>query len=375
MSPRNKPARVLHVIDSLHLGGAQEVVMNLATCGDQGAFVHEVATMHGHGVYWQRIAALGIKLHSLSPHKLVPWYVPSLAALLARGNFDILHCHLIASNIVAKPVGALCRVPVIINHDHTNDSYRARQRVRLALDSLSNRFATHIIAVSESCRQFLLTREGVPENKITLVQNAIDLGRYSPDCGARSDARRSLRLPAGARIVAGVGRLNPQKNFSLFVRIAAAVHRTISDAHFLLAGDGPEEELLRRQVEAAGLSSHFTFTGYVADTRQVYLAADVLLMPSLFEGLPMTLLEAMAMRLPVVASALDGIAEVITDGQDGFLVPDHSEVQFAERVTSLLEDAGLARTIGKSAAQTMAARFSVERMTSQVEAVYKKFLP
>ncbi len=375
MTPRNKPARVLHVIDSLHLGGAQEVVMNLATCGDRTSFVHEVATMHGHGVYWDRIAALDVKLHSLSPHKLIPWYFPSLAVVLARGDFDILHCHLIASNIVAKPVGALCRVPVIINHDHTNDSYRARQRVRLALDSLSNRLASHIIAVSESCRRFLVDREGVPESKITLVQNAIDLGRYSPDSGDRLSARRALGLPDAARIVAGVGRLNPQKNFSLFVRIAGAVRRTIPDVHFVLAGDGPEDELLRRQVEAAGLSEHFTFTGYVADTRQIYLASDVLLMPSLFEGLPMTLLEAMAMRLPVVASALDGIAEVVTDGRDGFLVPDHSQEFFAKRVTSLLVDAELARTIGAAAAQTISARFSVERMTSQVEAVYKKFLP
>jgi len=375
MSVRNNPARVLHVIDSLHLGGAQEVVMNLATCGDRARFVHEVATLHGRGVYWDRIASLGVKLHSLSPHKLVPWYVPRLTALLATGKFDILHCHLIASNIVAKPLGALCRVPVIINHDHTNDSFRARQRARLALDTLSNRFASHIITVSESCRRFLLTREGIPEQKITLVQNAIDLRRYSPECGDRKSARRSLGLPPGVPVVAGVGRLNPQKNFSLFIEIAALVLRAVPGAHFVLAGEGPEEQGLRRLAHEAGLDDHITFTGYVADTRQVYLATDVLVMPSLFEGLPMTLLEAMAMRMPVVASKLDGIAEVITDRQDGFLVPDLDAPLFAERITRLLEDPALARTTGESAARTVAARFSVGRMTSQVEDIYEKFLP
>ena len=375
MSSPGKSARVLHVIDSLHLGGAQEVVMNLATCGDRSRFSHEVATMHGRGVYWDRISALGVKLHSLSPHKFIPWYVPCLTALLARGKFDVLHCHLIASNIVAKPLGALCRMPVIINHDHTNDSYRAQQRVRLALDTLSNRFASHIITVSESCRQFLLTREGIPEKKLTLVQNAIDLSRYSPDCGSREASRLALGLPAGVPIVAGVGRLNPQKNFFLFVEIAKAVRRRVPDAHFILAGEGPEEAMLRQLVQGAGMNDHITFSGYVADTRKVYLAADVLLMPSLFEGLPMTLLEAMAMRMPVVASALDGIAEVITDGQDGFLVPDLDAALFAERVARLLEDPASARAAGEAAALTVAERFSVERMTSQVEAIYDKFLP
>ena len=367
--------KILHVIDSLHLGGAQEVVMNLATCGDRSGFVHEVATMHGRGVYWDRIAALGVKLHSLSPHKLFPWYVPGLAALLARGKFDILHCHLIASNIVAKPVGALCRVPVIINHDHTNDSFRARQRVRLALDTFSNRFATHIITVSGSCRRFLIDREGIPEQKITLVQNAIDLRRYSPECGDRRTARGLLGLPPGVPVVAGVGRLNPQKNFSFFIEIAERVLRAVPGAHFVLAGEGPEEQALRRQVREAGLQDRFTFTGYVADTRQVYLAADVLLMPSLFEGLPMTLLEAMAMQMPVVASALDGIAEVITDGRDGFLARGLDAPVFAERVVRLLADPALARAVGGAAAGTVSERFSVGRMTSQVEAIYHRFLP
>ena len=351
--------KILHVIDSLHLGGAQEVVMNLASCGDRSRFSHEVATMHGHGVYWDRMAALGLKLHSLSPHKLTPWYVPSLSALLATGKFDILHCHLVAANIVAKPIGTLCRVPVILNHDHTNDTYRSRQRVRLALDTLSNRFATHIITVSESCRQFLLTREGIPEDKLTLVQNAID----------------TSGLPADVPIVAGVGRLNPQKNFSLFIEIAGVVRRNIPNAHFVLAGNGPEDSMLRQQVQDAGLTNHFTFAGYIADTRQIYLASDVLLMPSLFEGLPMTLLEAMSMQMPVVASALDGIAEVITDAHDGFLVPNLNASVFAERVTSLLADPALARSTGTEAAQTVASRFSVGRMTSQVEAIYEKLLP
>ncbi len=366
--------KILHVIDSLHLGGAQEVVLNLATCGNRERFAHEVATMHGHGVYWDRMAAAGIPLHSLSPHKLFPWYAASLPALLRRGHFDILHCHLIASNIFAKPVGKLCRVPVILNHDHTNDDYRANDRLRLALDIFSNRFASHLIAVSDSCRRFLIERENVPAEKITLIQNAIDLGRFSATCGQRDEARRALQIPENAPLVAGVGRLNPQKNFSLFIRIAEQILKHHPDTVFLLAGEGPEETLLRNLARECGIGDRLRFPGYLADTRQVYLAADVLLMPSLFEGLPMTLLEAMAMRVPVVASALDGIAEVIEDGRDGFLVPSGDVRGFCDKIRLLLGAPALAKTIGTAASEKISRRFSSARMCADVERIYDRFL-
>ncbi len=366
--------KVLHVIDSLHLGGAQEVVLNLATCGDRAGFHHEVATMHGHGVYWHRMHKCGIPLHSLSPNKLLPWYAVSLPLLLQRGKFDILHCHLIASNIFAKPVGALLGLPAIINHDHTNDDYRASQRMRLALDIFSNRFASHLIAVSDSCRQFLIQREGVPHEKISLVQNAIDLGRFSRSSGSREDARRQLGLPANAVVVAGVGRLNPQKNFTLFLQIAARIAPDNPGVVFFLAGHGPEEEMLKALAVDLGIADKVVFAGYVADTRQVYLSADVLLMPSLFEGLPMTLLEAMAMEVPVVASALDGMAEVVDHEKDGFLVPSDSLEGFVATVSQLLHNPALRAETGARAAQKISSRFSASRMCAEVEAIYRKVL-
>jgi glycosyltransferase involved in cell wall biosynthesis len=366
--------RVLHIIDSLHLGGAQEVVLNLATCGS-ARFRHEVATMHGHGIYWERLRQAGVKVHSLSPHKLLPFYIASIPWRLLADKPDILHCHLIPSNIIAKPLGALLGVPVVINHDHTNDTRRSDGRLLLALDRFSNRFASHIVAVSASCRDFLITRESIPANDVTLVPNAIDLRRFSPASARRDMARLELGLPASTRVVAGVGRLNPQKNFALFLDIAAQLAPRFPDLHFLLAGDGPEEKMLREKAAALGIADRVTFSGYVADTRLVYLAADVLLMPSRYEGLPMTLLEAMAMGLPVVASQLDGIAEVIGDGREGFLVPSDDASLFVERTAALLQDVELSSRIAQNARAKIEASFSVERMTSAVEEIYDRFLP
>ena len=372
--PSSPVKRVLHVIDSLHLGGAQEVVLNLATCGSP-RFCHEVATMHGHGIYWDRLLEAGVKVHSLSPRKFLPLYLATLPALLLAKRPDILHCHLIPSNIIAKPLGALIGVPLIINHDHTNDPQRIDNRLLLALDKTTNQFAHHIIAVASACRDFLIEHESIPQEKVTLVRNAIDLRRFSPGNADRAKSRNSFGLPLDAKVIVGVGRLNPQKNFSLFLDIAAALAPKFPELRFLLAGEGPEESMLREKAGALGLADRIVFAGYVADTRQVYAATDILLMPSRFEGLPMTLLEAMAMGLPVVASKLDGIAEVIEDGREGFLIDFNDTQGFVDRCASLLENPAKSSELATNARAKIEAHFSVERMTSAVEAIYDQFLP
>ncbi len=366
--------RVLHVIDSLHLGGAQEVVQNLATCGTP-RFKHEVATMHGRGIYWNRLRDAGIAVHSLSPHKHLPAYLATLPTLILSTRPDILHCHLIPSNIIAKPLGSLLGVPLVINHDHTNDPHRIDNKLLLALDKSTNRFARHIIAVAAACRDFLIRHESIPPEKITLVPNAIDLRRFSPATTSRAESRTALDLPPDTPVIAGVGRLNPQKNFSLFLKIAAAVSSKFPETRFLLAGEGPEESLLREQAARLGIAEKVIFAGYIPDTRLVYAAADILLMPSRFEGLPMTLLEAMAMGLPVVASNLDGIAEVVTDSCEGFLAPPGEASFFANHITNLLSNPELASTLSRNARTKIEQNHSVEKMTSAVEAIYDRFLP
>ena len=367
--------RVLHVIDSLHLGGAQEVILNIVAGANRSRFQHEVATMHGQGVYWDRLQQLCIPVHSLSPHKLIPFYVPRLAALLRRERFNILHCHLVATNIIAKPLGKWCGVPVVINHDHTNDPSRGEHSWLLALETWANRASSHVVAVSESCRDFLISREHIDPSDVSLIRNAIDLSRFSPLSVDRDSSRRDFGIPLDVPLIVGVGRLNPQKNFSLFLEIAALVKRASPQARFLIAGTGSEETELRAKAASMGIADSVVFAGYVADARRVYAAANVLLMPSQFEGLPMTLLEAMAMRLPVVASRLDGMAEVIEDGRDGFLVAPGNAAGFADRVVSLIHDPEQATSIGSEARKKVEREFSSSRMVAEIEAVYERFLP
>ena len=304
--------RLLHLIDHLGSGGAQEALLSLLKYFDRRRFQVEVATLHGQGHYWESCRQLGVPLHSLSPHKYLPLYLPRLCRLLQTGKFDLIHCHLAASSLIAPPLAALLGVPFIFNYDH-NDMYRAQQKLRLLLDRLANGLTDHIVAVSASTRDFLIRQEGVPAEKITLIYNGVDLERFqpAPDAAPRAAWRRAWGLPEYAPVVAGVGRLRPQKNFPLFLRAAREVLREIPQANFVIAGEGPDRGDLENLARDLGIAPQVHFLGYVSEMAALYAAVDVLLMTSLAEGTPLTVLEAMAMGVPVVATRVDGMAEVL----------------------------------------------------------------
>src|SRR4051794_7859079 len=139
--------RVLHVIDSFDLGGGQTALLNLLRAANRERYEVEVACMHGRGIFWEEFARLGVPLHSLSPRKWLPLYVPRLAALIRKRRFDIVHCHLFGANWIAKPLAALLGVPVRISHDQCNDALRYDNALAHRLDTLANRWSSHVCAV------------------------------------------------------------------------------------------------------------------------------------------------------------------------------------------------------------------------------------
>lgn len=366
--------RVLHIIDSLDLGGAQVVLENLIRHGDHDQFEFEAATMHGRGVYWDRLAALGVPLHSLSFHHKVPLYVPRLAWLCLTRRYDVVHTHLLAANVIAKPVATFSGVRVRINHDHCNDKLTDPRWWALGADRITNRLSTHVIAVSESTRAFVVENEGVPAARATTVHNGIDLEKFCPRPEQRTAARARWNLPADAFVVAGIGRLTFQKNFPLFLEIAAQIVRTHPQAVFVLVGTGEDDAALRAQAEQLGLGDRIRFLGYVGDMPALWPAIDCLLLTSRYEGLPITILEAMACRVPIVASNLDGMREILRDGENADLVPPGEPAPYVERLARLIDQPALASAHAEAALATVRAGYSAESMARAVERIYLRYL-
>jgi glycosyltransferase involved in cell wall biosynthesis len=366
---------VLHVIDSLDLGGAQVVLLNLIRHSNVQRYEIDAACLHGRGVYWRRLAAEGVRTHSLSFHHYLPTYVPGLLWLMMMRRYDVVHAHLLASNVIAKPLAALCRVPVRINHDHCNDKSTDPRKWAPAADKLTNRYSTHVIAVSESTRRYVVDVEEVPPERVTTIHNGVDITAFQPRPDQRGAARAKWNLPADAFVVAGIGRLTYQKNFSLFLEVAAEVLRAHPQAWFVIAGTGEDEAALREQAHRLGIGERVRFLGYVAEMAKLYPAIDMLLLTSRYEGLPITILEAMAVGVPIVSSDLDGVQEILDDDGDAALVAPGDAAAFATRIGALISDPARAERYAAAALQKVRGRFSAEAMTREVEAIYERYLP
>lgn len=379
------PYRILHVIDNLGPGGAQEVICQLVKYRRRQLFQTEVLTLRGFGHYWDVLRDLGVPIHSLFPVDLETFNAYGCLSIhmftrmllfLSQNRFDLVHAHLLWAMMHATPMAALCRVPVRLNHDHSLDLARYQTRKHRHLRLLSHRLSHHTIAVSVSLQTYLRQEENVSADKITVVINSVDLHRFSPQSGpeAQQQLRHKWNLPADALVIGGVGRLEYQKNFPLFLEVAAEVSARLPQAMFVIAGVGPDRAALEELSRQLGIASRVRFLGFVKEMPAFYQGLDLMLLTSHFEGTPLTVLEAMAMGVPVVASQVDGVAEALEAGRDSILVPPGRRDLFVQGVCQVLQNESLRRQLTQAGLTKVRECHSVEVMVRQVEDLYLKYL-
>jgi glycosyltransferase involved in cell wall biosynthesis len=361
--------KVLHVIDSLDLGGAQTVLVNLARFRDRSRIEMEVAPMHGRGVFAEALTNEGVEIHLLSRAKFPPGYVWYLPTLLRRKKYDVVHFHLFGSNWIGKPLAALCGQRVLVNHDHCNDRMRADSFLATAWDSATNRLSSHIFAVSRSTRDEIIGREKLPESLVTFLANGVDTDYFVPsDEVARRTARADLGLDENKTTVAGLGRLHPQKNWPLFLKVASR----FPGAQFVIAGTGPEEERLRQLIAQANLGN-VRLLGF-RDTRTVLAAADIFLLTSDYEGTPMILLEAMSCGLPSVVSHVDGCADLLGDQLGGATAKAGNEEDFVAKLAPYVASELMRSEQGAAARRKVVSSYDARNQTKTIEDLYHKLL-
>jgi glycosyltransferase involved in cell wall biosynthesis len=233
------------------------------------------------------------------------------------------------------------------------------------VDRVTNRWSSHVLAVSGSTAADLVRRVGVPADRVTSLPNGVDTARFRP-AGPEEGAAARARLGAapGRPLVAGLGRLHPQKNWPLFLEVAAA----FPGADFVIAGTGPEEARLR-----AAAGANVRFAGF-RDAREVLHAADVFLLTSDYEGMPMTLLEAMSCGEPPVVSAVDGCREILSDGAGGLLAQAGDAEDFRRNLAPLLASAAARASAGEAARAKVLRLYDARMQAAEVEALYLRLL-
>ena len=363
--------RVLHVIDHLDLGGAQTALLDMLRHRDRSAFHVEVAVMHGRGPFAAELEELGVKVHSLAPKKWPPVYVTEFVRLLRAADFQVVHFHLQGANWIAKPLAALAGQRILIAHEHSSGDLRFRGLSSLVPDASTHLFSSRIIAVSKGVRDFLTRWEAIPPDLIELVPNAVDEEIFHPCTEEERQAARSrLSIPADAFVTGGIGRLAHEKNFILLPELAAR-H---PDIFFLVAGSGPERDRIAALTAELGVGARMRLLGPILDRPGFYHALDAFVLPSLYEGLPMAVLEAMSSGVPILSSRLEGISAVIIDEKEGLLARPGDVADFSKQLRRLQESPAFRRDLAANAQAKALAQFSASVAARLIENIYRREL-
>jgi glycosyltransferase involved in cell wall biosynthesis len=292
-----------------------------------------------------------------------------LTWFFATHRFHVVQTHDLYSTLLGVPAAWLARVPVILSCRRDLSHwwwYTARNR--RILRHIQNR-STYVIANSQAVRDFLVEMDGFDPNLIRVIRNGVDLERFAT---VRPDRERLFpHLGTQNQLISVVANMNVEaKGHSDLIRAAAEVSREFGDATFLLIGDGVERTRLEAMTAELGLSRTVLFLGRRIDVPSILACSDLFILPSWAEGLPNSVLEAMAAGLPVVATRVGGIPEVIDNGVSGLLVAPRDSHALAMAVLQILRNKGLAKQLGRSARERVRLQFSFERLLSELDSLY-----
>jgi glycosyltransferase involved in cell wall biosynthesis len=253
-------------------------------------------------------------------------------------------------------------------------TYHPRTAVhQLLIDSLLARTATQVVAVAEAVREATSARTGLPQNRVMVISNPLPLEEIPLLSETEKRAKRAaLKLGVTQPVVIAIGRLEPEKGFPILIKAARAVVQQLPHAAFLIAGQGSMEAELHELVNGCGLDRSVQLLGFRQDVYELLQISDVLAMPSFSEGLPMVLLEAGGCRVPVVASSVGGIPELIAEGVNGILVPPGDSDVMGIRLLELLSDPGLRARMGEAGRNIVKNRFCPGRIAERLRGIYDR---
>lgn len=291
--------------------------------------------------------------------------------VLERG-VNLIQTHGYKSNLIGFVLQTLCRRPwIAFAHGYTDDNWKVR--LYNWIDRVVLRYADRIVTVSDSMRA-LLIRSGVREDKIRLIYNAIETSDVRPTTEA-AEVKKRHGVAADQKVVGVIGRLSPEKGQLIFLQAMAKTVKRCPNMIALIVGEGPDQAMLKDYCRKNDLCDRVVFVGYQQNIREYYRILDVLVLPSLSEGLPNTVLEAMSFGVPVLATSVGGVPEIIDEEKgNGVLVPPDDPDALAQRLAALLTDDSARQAIGLRGQRSLLPRFSPDHRAGEIVGLYHELL-
>ncbi len=401
-------SKILLLIKSLGLGGAERLLVDSLPYLDRERFAYQVAYL----VPWKatlvpQIEAAGIPvtcLDGLSTRQRNTQHAPSgsteiaevntqhatvtaprsfqsaftlplayrrLYAWQQRQHFDLIHADMPVAGILARLVGRQLGVPVVYTEHNLLERYHPLTR---RLHNATFGWQQQVITVSAEVQASIQRAGGDKKTTVRTLFNGVPVEQVRQEATGLDALRAEFAIPADHAVVGSVAVFRTQKRLTDWLAVAAQVAQQQPQVTFLLVGDGPEMGVVRAKVAELGLQERVRLPGFRADGRRCIGLMDLYLMTSHFEGLPIALLEAMTLGKPVVATAVGGIPEVITDGGEGRLAPAGAVDQLAQQVLALLADPAQRQRMGQQGAAKVEARYHIKQRVTAIEEIYTTIL-
>jgi len=363
--------RVVYLAHAFQVGGAEEMVLNLARrLPDR--FEPMVCCIHELGSIGREIRASGVPVRvlGLNPGLRRPWDVARIQRFFRETRPQIVHTFLLTASLYGRLAAMLARVPIVIGTE-VNIYARKRQSHALA-ERLLMPGTDRVVASAESVRDFYIRQVHADPAKVEVIYNAVDWAQLHTT-RTRDAIRGSLNVPVDRPVAGVIARLTEQKGHR-YLLDALAGTPALAQVHLLVVGDGDLRDTLRARVEAAGLSSRVHFLGGRRDLGDLLSAIDMFVLPSLWEGLPLSLVLAMGAGVPVVSTTVGGVPEVVEDGRTGLLVPPGDAAALGVAVARLVTDPALGRRLADAARAEVLPKFGVDDYVASVAGLYDRLL-
>jgi len=376
--------RILHVIRPAEGGMKGHLVSLVTGLRDLGCTV-EVACP-GNSLMTTELLQKGLTVHPitlvgpLNPAKDIVC-ISELKRIIDRGNYDLVHFHGSKAGLVGRVAAVLAGYKKTVVTAHNFVIYEevpiAKKIIYRYGESLLSRVTSKIITVSQALKHDLVRNYKITPEKIVPIYNGIDLAKYY-QAPPRDQARGRYGLKPEMLVIGTVARMAPQKGLKYLIEAVAKIclhpDRTSPDILFVIAGDGPLKPELERFAVDIGMRDKVLFPGYIDDINELFACLDIFVIPSIAEGLSITTIEAMAAGLPVVASRVGGLPELVTEGVTGLLVEPRDTSALAAAINSLVNDREMRVQFGEKGKMFALDRFSIENMVEQTIRVYQNVI-
>ncbi len=370
-----RPLRLLAIIEARTITGPAKNLLEFARLSSASGIETIIATFvrgEASNLFIETAARESIAVHTVKEHgRFDGAVVQSLDQIAKLMKPDVIQTHAVKSHFLVRAAGLPRHAPwVAFHHGYTWPNWQ--MRLYNQLDRWSLRAAAKVLTVSLSFRQQLQAK-GVPGGKIEIVHNAIQPGwgaqARRPETAAQ--LRAEMDIEPNRRVILSVGRLSREKDHLGLLDAFSRMPETLS-AHLVIVGDGTERRRIEQRIETLGLTRSVTLTGQRDSAEPYYGIANLAVLPSWSEGSPNALLEAMAAGVPVTATAVGGIPEMVTDGETALLVPPGDSKALAEVMQRLLENPSLAAGLVAQGQKAIRERFAPEERTRRLVDVYRK---